>query len=503
MKNRTVWLVAAIGIACSFATGLIVWAVMYVSAASRPVLRQDANSAASPVTMNGESIGNKASAERSIPTNETSLFSEAMDAERDEDYTRAVKAYKELVSLHSNNAVYLVNLGECLYQLDDFDGAIDAFRRAIEIDHKSSRAFVGLGDALLKWNEIVLAFQAYEHAEALDPANLDINMRLVIGYSAAKIWDRAIIAAQRLVENARAYEGVQLQCSSLNMLANVYVGAERLADAVRTYSDVLAIDPKNETAAVGLARLQIADGNFQGASSALARLETPGPEALFFRGLIAFNLRNFGSAEESLRLAISKDGSNAEYWLILADTESALEQFESALSSIDSAIRLDADSTVYRLKRANTLLKLERYDEAVAECDRVLVLDPNSVIALKIKVLSLRILERWNDAAAVYSRLEELDPTNESEWRENRGHMHYQAASAASDRGQLQVAIAQCRLAVEADPSDENKKILVLYLSQLALEYAQVGRDADARAICTEIGRFDLNQARELLDLIQ
>lgn len=97
-------------------------------------------------------------------------------------------------------------------------------------------------------------------------------------------WDEAIAAYRTLMASAPPLSFLNLQ------VAAAYLGKNEPAGAQAAYEEMLKLDPHDEKAAIGLAKLKIQQGDARAAEDTLTRAaegEAPGREVLFTLGDVA------------------------------------------------------------------------------------------------------------------------------------------------------------------------------------------------------------------------
>src|SRR5437867_4230185 len=130
---------------------------------------------------------------------------------------------------------------------------------------------------------------------------------LVIGYLPQQAGDRApgepitgtAPAAPTLADLERQAKADPSDVPTQLALADAYLEAGRLNDAVAAYQTVLNRDPNNISALDGLAIVLFRSGETRGASLALDRviaLRPKDPDALFLKGLIQYQAQDFKGA---------------------------------------------------------------------------------------------------------------------------------------------------------------------------------------------------------------
>lgn len=532
--------VAAVAVLSSVATGGIVWAVMHLGAdaptSSAPgVARQ---TGVGPV----EAAGRRDSpvrAERPSEDADRQLLYEARTALERKDFARSAALFEQLHDRDPANGRHLVALGESRAGLGNHAAAIVAFKEAIQIDRGDAAAWSGLGDALLESDELVGAVQAWERASQLAPTRVDFGMRLVMVYSSAKMWDRAIPAAERIVRECRRDSRTDprrgLLVSSLGILAEACVAAGRDADGKRAFEEIVDLDPGNEGALVGLGRIAIRQGDVASARKFLTPIRSTNADAALSLAQLAITSSDLDEAAQMLRQSLRLDATRPERWLLLAAVEHDRGNIPDAVSAVDASLERDPKSKDASELRSRLLNRAGRHAEALAECERAAGLGAEEWVVLESKGTALRGLgraieaetalrrafelkrspetalglldslgdrEAWLSSAAICKQMELSGIGDASTWREMRANMHGREAAALAKRGDSEGEIAQLRLAFEASPSPSNKTVLSSTLSLKAIRLMQGEDYAAARYVVREVAELDPKEAAELSGLI-
>ena len=164
----------------------------------------------------------------------------------------------------------------------------------------------------------------------------------------------------------------------------------KLADAERTYGEVLRQQPKHFG-------------------------------ALHLLGVIAFQTRRTGRAVELITKAIGLNAKVAAAHSNLGNALTVLKRPEEALASCDKAIVLKPDFAEAHNNRGNALQDLKRPEEALASYDQAIALKPDYAEAYNNRGVALKDLKRLADALVSYEQAIALKP-NYAEAYKNRGN---------------------------------------------------------------------------------
>ena len=232
-------------------------------------------------------------------------------------------------------------------------------------------------------------------------------------WAAYKTGDLAASAGLCLDILAKHDRNDALYCDAMHLLAAVQFRSGRLAEALASYDEVLAIKP------------QFADAlnNRANTLKALRRLE----EAL---------------ADYDNALKVRPDF--VEAFNNRGNALAEIERYDEALASYDRALAIRPDYAMALNNRGSAFKALKRFDEAVISYDKALAIKPDFVEALKNRGNVLRELTRFEEALAAYDRVLALRP-GDAETLLNRG-----IALMALQR--FEEALASCKQSLALRP---------------------------------------------------
>ncbi len=241
----------------------------------------------------------------------------------------------------------------------------------------------------------------------------------------------------------------------------------RLADAERSYRQILNVRPNHA-------------------------------EARHFLGILRFQQGRGAEALELIAAALKAKPNYPEAHYNRGNVLAQLGRYEEALASYDDALALHPDYVEAEQNRGNALLRLKRHGEAIASFERVLARHPGLVDAHNNLGTVLKELGRLEDALQSYDRALALRP-GYVEALANRGHVLLELGRHADALASYDAALALRSDDVEALNGRGNVLFARHQLDDALAQYdrALAVRPDHADALCNrgrlmeELDRYD------------
>lgn len=536
-------------IACSIVTGVMVWAVMYLSNTSSlnpkmGSLQSDATIASGEEPAEPGSDADRIGYEAEPAVGVTSdLIESARRAAAAKNYEQAISLYRRLLDLDESRDDWRLELARVLLDAGSPGDALAKYRIVLENDFDNVEAWIGIGDAYLHAGtpeRLADAATAWERARALAPDDESIVLKLLLVYELTNMSGELIRVAEDyvgdLLDSQHSDRPSMMQLAAMKALARAYSIEGRSLDAEAACRAVLRFDASNASARTGLAGKLLAREDYAAASQILDGVEDSDADVWFMRARIAVAEGDLASAASALRSSLEMNEAVGERWRFLAAIEYDRDHMQSALESIERAIALDGTNVDYLALRARALIEVDRAQEALQEASQVAAKGGDAGLVAELRGLALVRLdqpreaetalneamearptmqagialaallqdrEAWMESAAVYSQLETVQPDAERQLRQLRARMHVREGRAQYQSGGIDEAVRHQRTAVELHPSTENKKGLVNILSLKVLELLSDRDYAAAHRYNQEVARYDDSEAIKLSRLIR
>ncbi len=407
-------------------------------------------------------------------------------------FQAAIEEYRKIVQAEPNDITTLNTLGDLYVKAGYTDEAIQTFLRIAE--HYRTAGFN------------LKAIAMFKKINKLDPANVEIGLKLA-----------ALYAQQKLMADAR--------CQYL-MVAEHYLRAGQNKQALEVYQKIADLDPENTTIQLKLAeaylREQQLEKAYEAFVTAATELQRQGKleEALqIYLKAVKTNPEDRVALSQAVNLYIQRGEAqravpliehllelrhnDPELLVLLGRVHQAANELDQAEAAIARAVEIDPARFQYALDLASFFARHGYLDRALHQLDRIIEVvhrqrEEEKAIALLHEVIArdanhFGALERLAD---IYSRLRE---------DHNLSETLNTLADAAIRKGADEVAIkALCQLVqLEPDEIAHRRRLRSLGLSDEEIQRINAPSFASAEpprhvppASSQPIYGFEFNQAQ-------
>jgi tetratricopeptide (TPR) repeat protein len=224
--------------------------------------------------------------------------------------------------------------------------------------------------------------------------------------------------------------------------------AGRLAEAERTYRQILALHPNHADALHMLGVLEVQAGRLDAGIELIRRaIAICSTRATYYRNL-GNGLLHIGRLDEAIaayRQAILLDPDNAEAHTNLGNALKAKGQLDEAIANYRRAILLKPDFAEAHNNLGNVLKDKGQLDEAIAAYRQAIRIEPDVALAHNNLGAVLQDTGQLDEAMAAYRQAIALRP--------NFAEAHTNLGIALKDKGQFDEAIAAYRQAIAIRPN--------------------------------------------------
>lgn len=190
---------------------------------------------------------------------------------------------------------------------------------------------------------------------------------------------------------------------------------EDIDAAVKSYQDILVIDPANANAHFQLAQIYADKGKLADAETEAAAAVKYDGSIKWYQELLGNIFLNEGKAKEAVdafKNLIDKFPNNPDYYLNLGFLYSKLGQFDNAIKVYDQFEKnFGIDEQVITEKR-NLYLRLGKFNEAVGEVQKLEEAFPGESEYMLMEAELYRAKKQNDKAAAIYQKILAQEPDN-------------------------------------------------------------------------------------------
>ncbi|HEY8994476.1 MAG TPA: tetratricopeptide repeat protein [Lacunisphaera sp.] len=269
-------------------------------------------------------------------------------------------------------------------------------------------------------------------------------------------------------------------------LGDVLLKTNRYAEAAKAYTAALGLAPGDPYALLGLARCDLAAGDWTRAQNRLSEAIAKNPDFIGALSLLVTVSEHLGDSEtaEALKTRIGRREFSdlPDPWLddladvcfdayrlsVAAAVANAAGQHDKALELLDRSIALAPGASSYQRQAGQILLNGQDFSRAKQHLEKAVALNPTDSDAWLLLLTALRGLGREQEAVNKLLRGLTHCPQSPS--------LHLEYARWLKTAGRLDEAIAEFRYGYELRPSDASP------LVELAGAYFAVDRNAEAVA---------------------
>jgi DnaJ family protein C protein 7 len=331
------------------------------------------------------------------------------------NFTEARNFYTSAIEIDPAEPSLYTNRASCNLQLSNFQEALRDCNRALETSPNFAKAFFRAGQALLGLGRI-------EEAE----------MRFRRGYEISK--DKSFVPE---IEKTG-------KIKSLVAIASQQEQKKKLAEALKTYEDLLKLCPQAIPFKVKKAELLLETKQYKEASSiAVDILQNDDPsnaEAMFIKGRCYYYEGNPAQATAMLRNALSMDPDNVkiqQFRRHIQKLEQAKEEanklfregsLDAAYQKYTEALELDPLNNAFNSQlynnRATVAFKMKKYELALDDSTKAIELNPGYSKAYSKRAQCYCELEKYEEALHDLNRVSELEPGENQELNRQIKQVH-------------------------------------------------------------------------------
>ncbi len=276
-------------------------------------------------------------------------------------------------------------------------------------------------------------------------------------------------------------QATELSAESRQKLERLFMEAEKAKviedweSAIKSYTEVLEIDPKNADAHFQLAQIYTSTSHLAEAEKEAGEAMRLDPSNKWYLETLAGIYMNQGKAKEAtevFKTLVSKFPNNAEYYLNLGFLQANSAQFDAAVKTYDLFEKnFGLDENVIMQKK-NLYLRMNRFSDAANEAHKLVEEFPGDVEYMLMEADLYRANRMKDKATALYKKILETEPDNA------------QALLALADlgmqSGNAEQGLESIKKVFANDKVDVDTKIKILYPY---LQYWEVQKEKHSDAL--------------------
>ncbi|XP_040528610.1 tetratricopeptide repeat protein 6 isoform X1 [Gallus gallus] len=316
------------------------------------------------------------------------------------DYANACEDFKEAALLSPGDSQIFQAIGTCHYRLNEFEEAVRSFNQALRLEPISVEAYIGRGNSYMKHGQEAGLEQAQkDFLKAIHLNPMCTKARICLGYNLRALgklrsaWNQLTVVIAIDSKCDTAYEGralISLQMGEIfSALQDINAALKltttaplltnrgvinqlmgHLSCAMKDYQQAISVDPNYALAYFSAANIYFHNRQFSQAYcyySEVLKLEPRNESAIMNRAVTNTILKNFEEAKEDFEKAVCLCPFSAAVYFNRANFYNALKQYELAEKDISTALSIQPnDAMMYRL-RADIRAKLGFSREAVED----------------------------------------------------------------------------------------------------------------------------------------
>ncbi|MDR2904920.1 MAG: tetratricopeptide repeat protein [Helicobacteraceae bacterium] len=205
-----------------------------------------------------------------------------------------------------------------------------------------------------------------------------------------------------------------------------YIKLRNYDQAVKDYTQAIALDPKDDQAYHNRGGAYCKLGNYDQAIADFTKAIELNPKyasAYFNRGVTYDKQQNYNQAITDFTKAIELAPKDATYYNNRGNVYYELQNYDQAISDYTKAIELDPKFVMAYSNRGVAYKKLQNYDQAIKDCTQAIKIDPKYASAYNNRGITYYDLKNYDQAIADYTKAIELEPEN-AIYYNNRGEAY-------------------------------------------------------------------------------
>ena len=345
-----------------------------------------------------------------------------------EDEERAIRCWRQVLSLDPSNTEVRYRLGRVYLEQGDFQAAQGEFEALLAQDARNPAAHCQMGLLLAGQDPQ----QATEHlAKAAGDAENNV---------APEIED--MLAALEEVE------GEENEARAAALLGVAYLERGELSLAGRQFERAIQLYPDYAEAYAYLGHVQGQLGQYEAGWDNLVKAVTLEPDSVLAHYFLGVTYRSLGmgaAARARFWKAVNLDPTNAALCVDLAQTYLAEQDYVAAEGWFRAAVQREPEDARFQLILAQFYVDhvYKVQEEGLAAALKAVELDPESAIAHDVLGWAYHLAGHWREARTHLQRALALEP--------DLARAHYHLGALYATRGDVEAAQREYQRAIDLD----------------------------------------------------
>lgn len=305
--------------------------------------------------------------------------------QKKKDYTNALAQYEKAEQLNPSNVTTRLNMGTLYQEQKEYETAIEAYDTILAVNPNYMLAYLYKAQCYKAMDNKDAAMQNYKLALNLDPSNQDIKNELFDMYETGMTPEEKLAYIQSQVQKE------PMNADLIYKYAFELHKANKLAEAVPYYNQVIKLAPKNEDAYINLAQVYTQQGNYDKARALLTDAKGMFPENTLIKKQLASldaqttsllytnasKLFNEKKYQEAINLYAKITPQTPESLLGTGACYQAMGNNAQAASYYEKSLALDPKNADTAYYTALAYANLENYAKAKEFANKALAIDAN------------------------------------------------------------------------------------------------------------------------------
>jgi len=323
--------------------------------------------------------------------------------------------YEKCISLDPKMAEAYLNLGILLLEKNPAQAA-SPLRKAVELLPAQSRPRYLLGVAEQQSGDLPGAAESFEGASRLDPKDLDSLVHLGEVY----------LKANRPADAERKFRAaLDLAPKSPEALQGLALCLEeqKKPEALDAYRAYLAVEPQDQNTRTRMLRLMVAQGQYDAAMAELDKVgSSSGLDQLKLRADIEIGRKQYSDAIATLKQALALAPNDAQLHGGLGRAYLQTRDFPDAERELKAALQIERNNLVYWKDLSSTFYLAGNYQAALAALEVIAKAETPGAGTWFIRALCYDKLGEVQAALDAYRRFLVLDENKNPDqvWQANQ-----------------------------------------------------------------------------------